>query len=396
LSDDEAEDMLIIPDDENGQEQTEFKFYRFVDEVADYIYKKDKKGYVSLVEFDINGNSLTKKHKFKQCPALIISDITHFENTQLFLSKLDKVVELSEMFMKDRSIRDLSKMYHGFPKLVQPIVKCKKCQGNGYIGDVMCTDCQGTGRKSIKKISDNIDIPLEMLSENTSLDIKKIFVYITPDIATWDKQDDSLSALEVLINDCYWGTDNRKYTKGASLNSGIAETATKTMTNLQPVYSRLERTAEWAENVETKIIDFIATALYPTFKKSFVKYGRNYILESTEDLFQDYINNKKNFAPQYILTDYLERYFKSKYQNNPIELGIALKMIDVEPFVHYSLKECIENGVIGKDLQAKRYFSEWYATQKNEYLFAKTVDVLKTDLYTFAQSKQSDVPPAIN
>ena len=127
LDDDEAEDMLIIPDDENGKEQTEFTFYRFVDDVADYIYKKDKKGNVSLVDKDIKGNQLTKLHSFKNTPAIVVSDIPYFEDTQKFVSKLDKVVELSEMYLNDRSIRDLSKKYHGFPKLVQPIVKCKKC-----------------------------------------------------------------------------------------------------------------------------------------------------------------------------------------------------------------------------------------------------------------------------
>jgi len=298
------------------------------------------------------------------------------------------LIELAEMYQNDRSVRNLSKLYGGFPKLIQPIVRCSKCQGSGYIGDVMCGDCNGTGFKKIKKVSDSIDIPLDMLAENPSLDIKKIFTYITPDIATWNKQDDSLNDLENRLTDTYWGTDNRKFTSGASVQSDVKETATKTMTNLQPVYARLEQTAEWAERIEKEIISFVGFAMFgKSLKSVMVKYGRDYILESTNEIFEQYLSYKTQGAPQYILNDYLDRYLRSLYQNNPIELGIALKVMEVEPFVHYTLKDCIDMQI--PNLETKIYFSDWYNSVKNEHILVTNVEALKLELKKFAESKKT-------
>jgi hypothetical protein len=166
-----------------------------------------------------------------------------------------------------------------------------------------------------------------MLAENTSLDVKKIFAYTAPDIETWNKQDNSLSDLENLISDCYWGTDNRKYTTGANLQSNLQETATKTMTNLQPVYARLERTAEWAEQLEQSLAYLIGKKYYSSLKSVSVKYGRDYILESTDEIYNQYLSFKEKGSPQYVLNDYLDRYMRSLYQNNPIELALSLKIL---------------------------------------------------------------------
>ena len=355
-------------------------YYRFVDEVKDYIIVKQKEDYTLLDELI---------HGFEMCPALVSSDIPYFKDTQKRLSKLWATTELAAAYLNDRSIRDLSKKYHGFQKLVEPMTKCRHCGGTGYINTSdICSHCEGSGWNKISKVSDSIKIPLDMLAENTSLDVKKIFAYIAPDIETWNKQDNSLSDLENLISDCYWGTDNRKYTTGANLQSNLQETATKTMTNLQPVYARLERTAEWAEQLEQSLTYLIGKKTYSNLKSVSVKYGRYYILESTDEIYNQYLDFKSKGSPQYVLNDYLDRYIRSLYQNNPIELALSLKMIEVEPMVHYTLKECIENGYTGIDLEAKRYFSEWYNSVSNDYLFATKKEVLKENLYIFAKEKQ--------
>lgn len=402
LTNKEAEEF-DIPDEKlekiaKSNPNDKSNYFRFVDEEKDYIFLKDNKT-ISLVEWrekdiekEVEGVEeplipMTIEHKFKSCPAFIISDIPNFQNNNQYLSKLDNVIELAECYQNDRSVRDLSKKFHGFPKLVQPVVKCKECT-DGYIGGVVCSSCKGTGRKQITTVSDTIEIPLEMLAQNTSLDIKKIFVYVTPDIETWNKQDNSLSDLENLINDCYWGTDNRKYTTGANLHANLQETATKTMTNLQPVYARLERTADWAESIERRIVNFIGVTKFPTsFKNSSIKYGRDYILESTETIYSQYLDFKTKGSPQYILNDYLDMYLRSKYQNNPIELSVALKLIEVEPFIHYTALECIALNLDSETMKQKIYFPEWYNSVKNDYLFASTTEQLRKDLIAFVASK---------
>jgi hypothetical protein len=160
------------------------------------------------------------------------------------------------------------------------------------------------------------------------------------------------------------------------------------MTNLQPVYARLERTAEWAESLERRIINFIGVAFFPNkFKNSSVKYGRDYILESTETIYSQYLDFKTKGSPQYILNDYLDMYLRSKYQNNPIELAVALKMMEIEPYIHYSVVECLAMNLDDSDIKQKKYFSEWYNSVKNDYLFANTIEKLKADLKTYADAK---------
>ena len=356
------------------------KYYRFVDEVKDYIFQVENQKATELLDY-------TQEHGFTICPAFVISDIPYFKDINRRLSQLNLVEELAGAYLNDRSVRDLSKKKFGHQKMVEPLTKCRHCQGTGYINtNDICTHCNGTGFNSTSKIADSIKIPLEMLAENTSLDIKKIFTYIAPDIETWNKQDNSLADIEVLISDCFWGTDNRKYTTGASYQSDLKETATKTMANLQPIYSRLGRTAEWAESLEEQITTVIGKYLYPTLTDVSIKYGRDYILESTDELYAAYLDYKTKGSPIYLLNDYLERYLRSLYQNNPIELMLSLKMMEVEPLIHYTVKECKDAGYDGEVLKAKMYFSEWYADKSVDYLLATKKEQLKKDLYAFVKN----------
>jgi len=386
LTNKEADDFEV-PDVEfeKLKPNDQSKYFRFVDETSDYIFKKEN-NVISLVELKEDGKKMTFDHKFGKCPGIIFSDIPYIKNTQRFVSKLDKIIELAEVYQYDRSVRDLTKKFHGFPKHYEPAMKCPKCT-DGYIGGVICQDCNGTGRKKITSVSDTIVIPLEMLVENSSMNVANIFGYVTPPITTWDKQDDSLSDLENLMMDCYWGTDNRKFSKGANLGTTLQETATKTMTNLQPVYARLERTAEWAEKFENKVVDFVGIALFGEKFKATIKYGHDYILESTDQIYVQYLEYKLKGSPQYILNDYLERYLRSNYQNNPIELAVALKMMEVEPFIHYTAVECLALNLDDQTMKEKVFFPEWYSSLGNDILFSKDVSTLKGLLTTFATTK---------
>jgi hypothetical protein len=137
--------------------------------------------------------------------------------------------------------------------------------------------------------------------------------------------------------------------------------------------------------------------MFQNLKTVSVKYGRDYILESTNDIYTQYLDFRSKGSPQYILNDYLDRYVRSLYQNNPIEMSVALKLIEVEPFVHYTLAECISNGIVGDDLLTKKYFSQWYNSVGNDYLFVTKTDKMRADLLTYSKLKEpketvQDVP----
>jgi hypothetical protein len=200
-----------------------------------------------------------------------------------------------------------------------------------------------------------------------------------------------------MIVDVYWGTTLRSTTtNGPEMGaSNLEETATKTLANLQPIYARLNRTADWAQQTENIIIDFIGFHEFPEqFKKSSVTYGRYYILETPDSLMSEYLDMKSKGANQVSLTEALRKYYHSAYKENPVKLAIMLKLINVEPFVHNNIEEIkpIPTANLSRlDYLSKVYYNDWFVIQKEDYLLI-TLDVdLRKSLNDFALLKQSEI-----
>ena len=384
-------------------------YYRFVDDEKDIIVKLQDKNVV------IATNTKQKNpipNPWGKVPAYIVSDLIQFDDPQCFASPIGFVVELADCFLYDRSIRDLQKKYHGFAKAIEPLLKCPTCEGTGLAKGAACPDCtpigqdKGIGYKLKTKVSDVAKFPLEIL-ENANFDFRKIFGYVAPEINTWNKQDASLEDLERIIYRTYWGTEPEMKTGGAGMRSSggsvsadnSQETATKTLSNLQPKYARLNVTADWAERMENMIADFIGKFWMPeTFKESQITYGRNWILETPNDLIQQYYDMRKNGAPDFLLDEAMERYLRCLYQNNPRQLAMYLKLLEVEPFPHIDAKNCLPPGsnpmtgmmVIPSqdDYLAKVYFGEWYNTLQDMYLIRTKTAQLKAELKKYCEAKE--------
>lgn len=365
-------------------------YYRLVDDAYDYIKK-----YENSV---LNDALPPIKNQWQRVPGLITSDIISFDNVQKFLSPLHLVTELAECFLQDRSVRDLQKKYHGFLKAIEPLLNCGSCEGTGLQNGSACPDCtpmgsdHGTGFKLRTKVADVARFPLSTLSEG--FDFKRIFGYVGPDIEVWDKQDSSLVDIESFIQDVYWGTEKSKQTSGPSgKDKSIEETATKTLDNLQPIYARLNDTADWAEKTEAMITDFIGQFKFPgKFKRAAVSYGRFYILETPGELMEKYLDMKNKGASQFALFDTLKKYYHSVYQTNPTQLAIKLKLINVEPFVHYKISEVQAMNPAPIDFLKKLYFSEWLAEQNDDYLLATNERGLIQSLTGYATLKHAEIP----
>lgn len=378
--------LLNLPKDKKSD------YIRVVDDSYDKIFIKGTDPH--LIYLDKDGKSLTKDISVT-CPAYVISNLMTFTDTSKFVGSLDPCLELLEQFLNDRSIRDLVKKMHGFPKAVTATVNCKECQGTGQINGSECPKCNGTGQRAITEPKDIISIPLSMLAENTSLDIKKIFTYITPDIEGFKMMNDDVIAVENMAYKTQWGIDQQQQAQSNGTQT-LQETATKTLSNLQPIYSKLENIAGWAENIESTIIKMMGYVLYPSLKGVSVVYGKDYILESSQDLFDEYLEMKAKGSPQHLLTDKLIRCYKSMYQTNPIQLGIKLKLINVEPFVHYSVQQVQAMRVSENDLKCKTYFSEWLSTMDDSMLLIKKTEELRNELLIFASEKTLPETAAVN
>lgn len=376
-------------------------YYRFVDDDQDRIVK------VGGVNVDVIDEVPIQ---FDTVPGIVVSDIIDFTNVKNFLSPLDKTIELANTFLQDRSIRDLSKKYSGFPKGYEPLMTCENCKGTGMLSGKSCQQCtpagsdKGTGFKLRTKVSDIARFPLPKEGQNNSFDPSKFYGYISPDIAIWDKQDTSLNDIEGIINDTYWGTTNKQSTTGPTTTDKHAfkETATKTLADLKPIYTRLNITADWAESTENALCNFIGEQFIgPSFKSSARTYGRNYILETPDELIEMYLDMKTKGAPQTALFDVLEKYYNAVYEDNPIQLTIKLKLMNVEPFIHMSLIEVQGANPSRDDFYMKMYYGEWISTLQDTYILTTTKEKLIEALRVFAKAKMvlpadSLIPPVVS
>lgn len=373
-------------------------YYRFVDDRFDYIVKNTDGAVTEYSKLDM---------LFDQLPAIITSDLINFQNPARFSSPLDRMVELAQEFLQDRSIRNLSKKYTGFQKVIEPLLQCGTCNGTGYLSGAACPECttgrqdKGSGFKLVTKVSDVARFPIDVDSQ---FDFKKYFGYIAPDITTWDKQDTSLNDLENFMVDTYWGTVNRTTTTGPTQGkTGLDSNKTATQVNedIKPIYARLNMTADWAEQTENALCSFIGEYIYPdNFKGSARTYGRYYILETPDEIRITYLDAKAKGAPQTTLSEILSKYYHSLYAENKIKLNIALKLMQVEPFVHYTTIQVQAMNPSRVDFFCKMYFSEWLATLTEAYLVITKVDKMLADLIVYATAKMVEpaellIPPAI-
>lgn len=382
------------------------QYFRFVDDVQDVILKLEmtngisgdsSQPIVSIVPL-ANGFINPIVRLWDRVPGFIISDIIKFSDPGTFDTPLCKVVELADNFLMDRSVKNLQQKYHGFAKAVEPLVRCLYCNGEGYVKGCACPECtvpgqsKGSGFKLQTKISDALKIPMEILNADKAprFDIKKIYTYITPDIESWNKQDESLESLANRIYRTYWGTSDTQIS-GFNGNQDQEETATKTITNLQPKYARLNATADWAEQTERTIADFIGSYYFKeTYKSANITYGRNYILESPETILEEYYEMKANGVADSMLDNQYEKYIKCLYQSNHVQQLIYQKKFDVEPFPHLSALEVeLSTSTLDIDKVKKRYYGEWDDTITDPQWTLMTMEQLRQNLTDYATKKQA-------
>lgn len=346
----------------NLKADQETNYYRVVDDTKDLIVEL-KDGVVRMTTNIDQRNPLP--NIWKRTPGFIVSDLIKYKDPDIFLSPVYNIVELADTYLQDRSIRDLQKKFHGFAKAVEPLLTCDKCDGSKFLNGTPCPSCtppggEPTGYKLKTKISDVARFPLEIL-EKGNFDFAKIFGYVSPDIKGWEKQDASLEDLAELMEMTYWGTIRIKKPKAGSTNEAI--TATESISNDAPKEARLNSIADWAEMTEKMIADFIGAYWFrDKFKSASISYGRDWILKTPEQLMAAYQTMREKGAPDFSLDEALEKYYQSKYQNNPIQLQRYIKMMNVEPFPHMLMIDAKNLVVNFEDYLAKLYFGEWSDT----------------------------------
>ena len=355
--------------------KTSFVEWRVVDEDMDWRIMQIGTAY-TLIE------DKTFKHPFGKVPATILSD-QQVMGSELRVSPIFPIEELSKDYARDKSIKTIYKFQHGFPRHWRYVQECRTCHGTGKTGVDTCEICTGIGHVQTNDITDVQTIALPIDSEDPIV-APNVEGFVTPDLETWARYNEDLKDAEDLIESTMWGTKR--------LKEGGNETATGRFIDVQPVMNKLGKFANNVEWVHNKLIDWVENWVNGSPKSNsqfHITYGRRFIIESPDVILESYTTAREKGDNNTILDKLLDEYILSKWQNNPILLAEMQKKREVEPFIHLSSLETFE--MFGRDEAYKKvlFVDFWEEADKS-----KDVKSLNNEFKVYVEANKL-VPIAI-
>lgn len=340
-------------------------YWRLVDDLNDRTFIQDGANFFFVPE-------LSFEHPFGQCPALVCSNVSNVGNKEK-LPAINNIIGLAKEIARDQSILTLYKIFKGLPLFWKVVQFCGDCAGTGKSGDEVCGTCNGHGKYVGKNdVTDVIEVPLPE-GEEKLLTGENIGGYLSPELATWTKLEETIDKLEEKMYKSHWGTSF-----GMRINGNVEKTATEVIFDKQPFENQLNKYADFAEHIEWKLSEWILNIYDPTKDKNeskiTINLGRRYLIESYDVLLNRYELAVKNQVNTTILDKLYEEFLQSKFRNNPIDLQISLTKSKLEPYLHFMLKDVFE--VFGQEeAQRKILFSEYWK-QCNP---SKNIDILREE-----------------
>lgn len=360
------------------------KYFRVVDDVTDRIVEWDGS---TLTEVP----GMTLPNYFMECPAMIVSDIVTF-NSKLFESPDSILVELANDILTDQSTFNIWKKLHMFPKHWRVRSTCPTCMGTGKNSGQNCIDCTGTGYAKRSSVRDELVIPLPDGSDGKLSLPTQFSGYSTPEIDAWTLSTDELDRIYETMYATMWGNPPKKISQGKSTSeksSSAPQTATAEILDVQSMIDRQKDFSGWGESIEIFITEMSGAYMFGSaWGGCSIHWGDRYINEGPDAIWNKYCDARVKGAPKDALDNLLRDYYESRYENNPIELGVALKLMKVEPFVHLTEIQVQSLTTISEqDKAAKNYYSEWKSTKTGMEIIMGSEESLRAELVTYTTEK---------
>jgi len=361
---------------------TDRKVYRVIDDLLDTYYEL-KGTDVSEIKSERFTNF------FGKVPALLNSDFVDPTCEGSVNSLFASVIKLADDFLLTGSVRNLSKVRHGFPKYWEYGDACKECEGTGYKGAKDCEACSSTGRSAMIHAGD-----LKILETPGS----KNDVVIAPNVAGFiafpkdyfEISSTELQQLENLMTFTIWGKGSEIKTTGPTGTPETnVQTATQAVIEIKPEEARLMPISKSAEKRHKFFVDnqVKVQLLQSNYAGASVNYGRRYMLENADTIWKKYSDARAAGSAINLLDELLIEYYDVKYSGDDVGLQIAIKAMRVEPFVHFKVIEIQALGATAEDYAAKLYFGEWYQTVTDATLLTTPLEGLKKLLYDYVADK---------
>lgn len=345
-------------------------FYRFVDGEKDYLFHKVE-NYIRLIEDE------TFVNPWGYVPAIVNSNIES-HSLNYHVSPVDSVIELADHYLRTNSVKNIYEFLHGYPIFWALVEPCRKCDGTGLYEGKTCDKCSGEGHTFRKDVSDVLKIKPPVNADQPKL-APDIAGYIQPDLETWKEHRIELEWLKQLMYYSLWGTSYERTDN---------ETATAAFIDVQPVNDRLNKFADAYEQTEKMIIDIIgAFYVQSNYEGVSVNYGRRFLVESPDKVWQKYQDAKLKGSPKVSLDYLLIQFYQSEFKDDLQNLAIAQKGILIEPFIHKTDEEINALPVTSTDKLRKFYFNDWFKSVDKTDLMIKDVQTLTQMFNDYVSSK---------
>lgn len=373
------EPHLIYIDEENPKDETKHKkTFWVVDETYYYLYEQSNEG-IKLID--------EKENSFGKVPAILCSNIVD-NVTGWKKSAIDAQVELLDKYLVSNSVLSISEFFHNYIQQWTYVADCNKCDGSGIMKvqeremyvEKECDKCNGSGKSSRKDVTDIIELQIPQKDE-VKIDPPSGFIYAPVD--GWKGMIDSVDRTWDIMYFSHWGTTISR--------DGKNETATGRFLDAQPVNNRLNKYTKSIEIAHTGIVNFIGKFMFPeTFDKAVIQYGRRYLIETPDQIWEKYLNAKKENAPISTLDLLLMQFIESEFRENEKMFIYETKKAKLEPFVHWDVITVQKLNVATIEYNKKLYFSDWIKTKEIRDIITEDIEKLNQELTDFANERSQN------
>ena len=214
--------------------------------------------------------------------------------------------------------------------------------------------------------------------------------YIVPPIEILQEMRTELDYKRNDIHRSHWGTP---FTTEARAGAD-KETATGRIIDIQPTMVQLNNYTDLVESMYNAISDVMIRLIFPFNYESiraYKSYGRGYIIENGTVSLDRYKEARSDGVSQSLLDALLLSYYASQFRSDEMRYMIMVKLMDVEPFLHYTVEQVDAMlNVTQEDKQAKSYYSNWLAEVTQKDLKLKTDKELRDMLAQYVSLKIQD------
>jgi hypothetical protein len=365
-------DYVIFEPEKRVVGDREIEFVRVYDDELDKMFRVDADGRLEPVDDETYANH------WNYVPGFVISDIVDTINGYK-KSPIDPEIETADEYLRDGSVKTIYKFAHGFPLFWMYLQTCPVCHGEGEINGKTCKACNGSGYSTKKDVSDIIGVKPPETAEAPTI-TPDIAGYVTPPGENLEQMTGEMRVLRDMIYQSHWGT---------IIERGENETATGRFIDAQPVNERLNKYADSLENIEKMIVDALGEFYFEdSYRGASINYGRRYIIETPDQLFDKYVKGRADGAHITIQNHMVDQYFQAQFANDSYSLAIHRKLYKLDPFPHLNIEDVPMKNI---DFLKKLYLNEWANTMKTDDLFTKKLKRLDEMLTDYVQSKNVNI-----